>query len=152
MAVKSRWLVIAALSLVSCSPIRGCVESQFTLEQDSRLPKWFALPSGYSRANVTVQLTYYAPPFPADNALVELQTVKGSVLYKTTGEVCWHPVMETKKNQHGGFNSDSYPHYVYLRANNVTEVIEHIQGPTFRISDDPVLVKAAMETKRCNKG
>jgi hypothetical protein len=83
---------------------------------------------------------------------MELVGQNGKTLSKVTGEVCWHPVMAAKKNQHGGFDSDSYPHYVYIRANGVVEVIEHVRGPTFRIKDDAVLLKGALGAKRCDKG
>jgi len=39
-----------------------------------------------------------------------------------------------------------------IRANGITEVIEHIRSPTFRVIDDPALLKAAVEAKRCDKG
>jgi hypothetical protein len=116
------------------------------------LPKWFSVPPGYTRSDVTVELTYYVPPFPVDNAMVELVSRNGRTLSKVTGEVCWHPVMEAKKNQYGGFDSDSYPHYVYIRANGVVEIVERVRGPIFRVKDDLVLLKGALEAKRCNKG
>jgi hypothetical protein len=74
-------------------------------------------PTGYTRSDVIVELTYYVPIFPVNNAIMALVNRNGRTLAKMTGEVCWHPVMEAKKNQHGGFNPDSYPHYVYIRAN-----------------------------------
>ena len=52
---------------------------------------------------MTVELTYYVPIFPVDNAVMELVSRNGRALLKLTGEVCWHPVMEAKKNQYGGF-------------------------------------------------
>jgi hypothetical protein len=147
-----RWLLIAALLLAACSPIRGCVESQFTLEPDSRLPKWFTIPAGSNRSDVTVRLTYYVPPFPVDNAVMELEGKSGRTFATVTGEVCWHPVMEKRKNQFGGFDPHSEPDYVYITANSVLEVIEHRNGPTFRIIDDPTLRKGALEAKQCDKG
>jgi len=150
--VRSKKLLLVALLLASCSPIRGCVESQFTLEQDSRLPRWFSVPRGYTRGGVIVELTYYVTVFPVNNAVMELVNRNGRTLAKVTGEVCWHPVMEAKKNQHGGFNLDSYPHYAYIRADGVVEIVEHVPGPTFRVKDDPVLLKGALEAKRCDKG
>jgi hypothetical protein len=110
------------------------------------------VPPGYSRGEVTVELTYYVPLFPVDNAVMELVARNGKTLSKVTGEVCWHPVMEKKKNQFGGFDADSYPHYVYVRAKGIVEVLEHIRGPTFRVTDDPVLLKGAAEATRCDKG
>ena len=40
----------------------GCPEANFDLAPDSRLPKWFKLPPGLSRADVTVTMDYYIPP------------------------------------------------------------------------------------------
>ena len=132
--------------------MRGCVESRFTLASDSRLPKWVSIPAAYSRSDITVELTYYVPTFPVDDTVIEFVGPNGRTFSKITGEKCWHPVMEKKKNQYGGLGPDSYPHYVYIRANGVVEVIEHIQGPAFRITDDPALLKGAREAKRCDKG
>ena len=144
-------LVVFVLIFGSCSSIRGCLESQFTLAPESRLPKWFSLPVGFSRADVTVQLKYYAPLLPVDDVVLELSGRNGQKLSEVTGQRCWHPEMKKKRNQYGGFDPDSYPHYVYIRANGVLEVIEHTTRPTFRIIDDPILVKEAVESNRCEK-
>jgi hypothetical protein len=37
-------------------------ESRFELAPDSRLPKWFPLPTNLSREDVTVQMSYYIEP------------------------------------------------------------------------------------------
>jgi hypothetical protein len=116
------------------------------------LPKWASIPATYSRNDVTVKLTYYVPLFPVDNAVIEFEDRNGKTLSSGTGEVCWHPIMEKKRNQQGGFDPDSYPHYVYVRANGIVEVVEHIRGPMFRITDDPALTKAAKDTRRCDRG
>lgn len=152
MSLKQKGLFIVALLLVSCSPIRGCVESEFKLAPESRLPKWFSLPAGYTKDDVTVELTYYSSPVPVDNAVFELVDRKGKKLSQVTGQMCWHPVMDKKRNKSGGFDPDSYPHYVYVHAKGALEVIEHSRGSTFKITDDPVLVKEATESKRCEKG
>jgi hypothetical protein len=149
---KPRGIFIVAMLLVSCSPIRGCVESEFRLAPESRLPKWFSLPVGSSRGDVTVKLTYYSSPMPVDGAVLEFVGQDGQKLSQVTGQMCWHPVMNKKRNKSGGFDSDSYPHYVYVRAKGGLEVIEHTRGPTFRIVDDPALVKEATESSRCDKG
>ena len=60
--------------------------------------------------------------------------------------------MKQKKNEKGGYNPDSYPHYVYVVANGTLEVVEHIRGPVFRMVDDPVLIKGAREATACDKG
>jgi hypothetical protein len=150
--MMARWTIAVALLIVGCSPIRGCMESEFTLEDSSRLPKWVSLPQGTSRDTVTVRLRYYVPPVPVDNTEIALMRKNGSVISETTGMVCWHPVMKQKKNQFGGFDPDSYPHYVYIRVGSQLDVIEHKRGPQFRVSDDPTLFKAAIEASECDKG
>jgi hypothetical protein len=149
--MKPKKLIIVALLFASCSPIRGCVESQFTLSPESRLPKWFSLPSGISRDDVTVTLKYYALPVAVDDAELDLMKKDGQKLSEVTGQRCWHPQMKKKQNQYGGFDPESYPHYVYIRANGIVEVIEHARGPMFRVNDDPKLVKEALESTRCEK-
>ena len=37
-------------------------ESRFELAPDSRLPKWFTIPTNLSREEVTVQMSYYVEP------------------------------------------------------------------------------------------
>ncbi len=148
--MKPKLLFIAVLLLVSCSPIRGCMESSFTLTPESRLPKWFPLPTGYTRDAVTVKSYYYSSPFPVDNAVFELTDQNDKLLMKATGKTCWHPETKKKRNKYGGLDPDSYPHYVYVRVNGTLEVIEHIKGPTFRIIDDQKLFKEALESNECN--
>ena len=41
----------------------GCSEANFNLAPNSRLPKWFKLSTGLSRADVTVTMDYYIPPW-----------------------------------------------------------------------------------------
>jgi hypothetical protein len=55
--------IIGTLMLVLL--LCGCrffPESQFELAPDSRLPKWFTLPTNLSREEVTVQMSYYVQP------------------------------------------------------------------------------------------
>jgi hypothetical protein len=100
---------------------------------------------------VTVTLRYYVPPVPVDDAELDFMKKDGQKLSEITGQRCWHPEMKKKRNQYGGFDPDSYSHYVYIRVNGVLEVIEHTPGSTFRITDDPTLVKEALESNRCEK-
>ena len=55
-----KYLLIVAICL-SCCAINGCVESVFPLASDSRLPKWFTLPPGLTRADVRVELDFMEP-------------------------------------------------------------------------------------------
>lgn len=124
------------------------MESEFTLEPDSRLPRWFSLPADFSRGDVTVKLTYYIPVLPVDDVVFELVDLKGRKLAEVTGRHCWHPEIDKiKRNQHGGFDLDSEPRYVIARVNGLVEVIDHpVHGPVFQITDDPTLVKQANDS------
>jgi hypothetical protein len=51
--LSKKYLLIVALSISSCL-INGCVDSLNYLASDSRLPKWFTLPPGLTRADVMV--------------------------------------------------------------------------------------------------
>jgi hypothetical protein len=54
--------IIYFLMLVCFCGCSSCPESEFELAPDSRLPKWFTLPKYLSRADVTVQMSYYIEP------------------------------------------------------------------------------------------
>jgi hypothetical protein len=54
-----KYLLIVAIS-VSCCAISGCVESDFTLANESRLPRGILIPPGLTRKDVSVTLSYYA--------------------------------------------------------------------------------------------
>jgi len=50
------------IAIAAASAVAGCEdlpESSFELPPDSRLPVWFSLPSGASRSDVSVKMTYY---------------------------------------------------------------------------------------------
>jgi hypothetical protein len=139
------WRVLLMLLLVGCSPLRGCVESEFEMEPDSRLPRWF--PSPPSGADVKVELTLYTN----GDALMEL-FVNGKQTSAVSGPSCWHPIMASKRNANGGLNPGSEPFYTYIRANNILEVIEFPHpNPAFRVSDDPSLIAAATAEKNCRR-
>jgi len=63
-AIKIILLVGVPLLLLwaATSPYGGWLpESKFRLSQDSRLPKWFTVPPGYDRKDLTVTIDLYAP-------------------------------------------------------------------------------------------
>ena len=95
-----------------------------------------------------VNLSYYSSPFPVDNTVIELQNKDGKQLTTITGQHFWHPETDKKRNKYGGFDSGSEPHFIIIRANGITEVIEHKGGPTFNVTDDPKLMKQAIEIDR----
>jgi hypothetical protein len=143
----SRSVILSLLPILIL--LSGCVESTFTLDPDSRLPKWFSVPPGYSRADLKVQLDYYNSALSSDDAFFKLVNNKGKVMSEVSGKMCWHPVTAKKRNQFGGFEPDSYPHYAYFQIHGITEVIEHSHSPVFKIIDDPVLLNEAVKAGQC---
>ena len=51
--------VICLLVIVCCWGCRYFPESEFELAPESRLPRWFTLPKGISRSDVTVTMYTY---------------------------------------------------------------------------------------------
>lgn len=120
---SEKFVLIAAL-LVSCCAMTGCVESSFELATESRLPNWFTLPPGLTRADVSVTLNYY--------------TVRGPklILKDKTGK----KLAEINGKERSYFSG--YPAYIVITANGRTEIIEHKKmEPIFYISDDPAVRK-----------
>jgi hypothetical protein len=152
---RARYFFLCALLVASCNPIRGCAESEFHLRPDSRLPKWFSLPAGRSRDEVNVTLSYYTTQGGIDDAIMELVDHNGRSLASASGQMCWHPAMRDKTNDHGGFDVNLYPFYVIITVHGITEVIEHRMEPFFGVTDDPALAVQANESiskRECRKG
>ena len=129
-------LVILVNTIIGCT-----VESVFYLSPDSRLPRWFMLPKGFTRAEVTVQeikyldhsefILYATNPISAWNTpgheLSRVNAVSDGALSLTE-----------KQNAQGGYDKDPYPLYEALTVNGITEVLEYKQRePIFYITDDP---------------
>jgi hypothetical protein len=129
-------------------------ESVFRLAPDSRLPKWFSTPQGYDRKYFTVKFYYYAPvpPFSQNFKAVLLgPSPNFEILETKIGKMRWHPSMEKKRNEHGGFNMDAMDAFPMISINTVDGLAEIVEQrmPTdiLYISDDPQLRKAIETTK-----
>lgn len=115
--------------------VTGCryfPEATFNLAPGSRLPKWVALPQGYTRADVSLTMSYYIKPWSID-ATFTLQNAKGQTITTTDGKVrCDEPFQLQ--------NSSDYPSYEVVTVHGVTEIIEHKKmEPIFYITDDPAV-------------
>jgi hypothetical protein len=133
-------LSIAATALAFT--VAGCEyfpEATFRLANESRLPRWFAIPPGGARADVSITMSYYVKPWGRTATLV-LQDATDKVLKKVYGKVaCGDPFQ--LKNPPQGFPS-GYPSYERITVNGMTEMIEHRRAePIFYISDDPAVWK-----------
>ena len=152
LGVRTVGLLMLLVSVASCAAIGG-VEARFVLAPDSRLPVWLSIPATVERSDMVVILKYLTPSQQSDDAILEVQDRGGRVLRSVRGQACWHPIMQNKKNKYGGFDSDVYPRYRYIKANGIAEVIEHRRmEPVFRISDDADLRRTASDAKSCDKG
>jgi len=122
--------------IAACHPVRGCAESQFELAPESRLPKWFALPAGLQRADVTVTLSYYGPLVgSARTATVTFRAAKGKTLSEVVANLRGREPLTLEPHSNTG--PIPYPSYEVLTANGISEVIEHRRmEPIFYISDD----------------
>ncbi len=80
--------LFVALTIFS-SAIVGCEyfpESTFELANESRLPKWFKLPPGLARPDVSVTMSYYVKPWGRTATLI-LHDTKNHTLAKIDGKV-----------------------------------------------------------------
>ena len=125
----------------------GCVESQTELDPGSRLPKWFSMPSGLHRSDLAVRLTSYSGR--ELDARMELIDRQGGIIATVVGRQCWHPAMEGKHVYGKGFTVDT--RYTYVSVDGTIEVLEHRDGPTFRLSNDAALLRQASEATSCKK-
>jgi hypothetical protein len=115
----------------------ACAESFFDLAPESRLPKWFTLPAGLRRSDVTVSIAYYAGP-KTRSVKFKLWDSHGRKLAQVTGSLDGlKPHTFSPRSPQAGFADRSYPLYEIITANGVTEVIEHRRPePVFYITDD----------------
>jgi hypothetical protein len=127
--------------VAACLSLSGCEfgpESSFELAQESRLPKWFTLPHGLSRSDVTVTMNYYVESSGRTSKFI-LRDQKKQKLAEVTGTQKGSVPLKLKKSGDG--TSFSYPLYELVTANGITEIIEHRRmEPKFYITDDPAVL------------
>jgi hypothetical protein len=124
--MKCRALVLVAILSASCSPTRGCAESAFELASESRLPRWFQVPPGYQRADLTVTMTHYIPLVGEGTTTFVLRNSRGQVLERADASL------------ESDAEPTPYPRYRIFTVGDKREVIEHRRlEPVFYINDDP---------------
>jgi hypothetical protein len=135
--VACRTNVLLALSqLTVFMALSACArlpESSFELAPDSRLPKWFTLPTGVSRSDVHLTLTHYASEPSAEAVL--------SNKWHLTIAKSYGHVGRTLRSGHPRIGNEfDYPFYELVTINEIAEVIEHRRmEPIFSINDDPMI-------------
>ncbi len=110
-------------------------ESNFRLATDSRLPRWFSVPSVYSRKDLSVEIYYYSPMFGKSNfkAVLFGPPPMYNKLGMKIGVHRWHP--ETERKGH-----DKSPTYVIASVDGIEEIIEHRwHNDIFHITDRPAI-------------
>ncbi len=119
-----RWFLLFLLLWVSWIEVctRIFPESSFNLSSDSRLPRWFTLPEGVSRAEVSAGLDIYS------NGSYKIRLIRpgGEVLAEVN-----IPAEDTV----------SIEGYDLMTAHGTQEVIQFYGVGTFRVVDDPALLK-----------
>jgi len=136
-------VLLACLTLAGCDPRYGFLESQFNLSDNSRLPKWFVIPQGYSRGDFKMSIDLYTSPLPFLNNVVI--TIYGpypsdNVLMKKAGKEKWHPLTLQQFKEKGSY--DVCPNYSIITIDNIEEVFEQKcrePGNIIYITDDPKL-------------
>jgi len=140
-------LVCVALTILS-SAIIGCEyfpESSFELANESRLPKWFSLPAGLARPDVSVTMNYYVNPWGRDGTFI-LYDKKKHVLGKISAKLRGEAPLSSNGFPAGPGND--YPSFEVITANGKTEIIEHKKmEPVFYITDDPAIWKTLMRVE-----
>lgn len=111
--------------------LTGCAEASFDLSSESRLPKWFELPKGLERSEVTVSLTTYI--VPTEKSVFVFKTRNGDVL----SEVVAHRLGGYLYPKELDSSVNGYPSYEILVHEDVIDVIEHRKmEPFFFVSDE----------------
>jgi hypothetical protein len=147
--VKSYLLLGAIFTISALVLVKGCElfpESSFELPSTSRLPKWVTLPSGLTRADVSLTMNYYSMPWGPDAQFI-LRDKNGKTVKKYNGKMRCGVPFEPENPPQG--SPSGYPAYEAISVHGVTEIIEHKRmEPIFYVTDDPAVWKR-YESIRC---
>ena len=131
--------LFAGVALVGLLSV-GCdqfPESIFSLASESRLPKWFHLPPGQTRATVAVKMAYFIDS-SGSTAVFTLLDSNGVAISKVTGKSRGHEPLQLRKRTPGF--PEGYPAYEVIMVGEITEIIEHRRmEPVFYVTDDPAV-------------
>ena len=127
--------VLVALCVCSCGFLP---ESSFELAKQSRLPRWFELPPGMARQDMSVTMDYYTSPF-GDTVTFTLTGPRDRTIEKVHGRL---PPERHLDGQTG------YPAYEVIVIHGITEIVEHRKmEPIFYLSDDPGVRRSLASAK-----
>ena len=143
--ISARLIIVTA---VAGMVLNGCglfPEATFALSPASRLPSWFRLPPGHSRADVTVSMSYFTLP-NGRIAQLKMSTTRGETISKVTGTLRGLKPSVLPGSHNG------YPSYEVIGVNGMVEVIEHrAMEPIFYVTDDIDVRKALGVTTSNNR-
>lgn len=128
---------VIMLLLFSFVCLGACAEAKFQLANNSALPRWFELPPGRTRSEVTVRLAYYIPLSGSSRtATLKLVDQDGRVIDDVAATLVGKQPRSLVPDP--GSGPIPYPHYEVLVADGKSEVIVHQRPePVFRIESDP---------------
>jgi hypothetical protein len=127
--------VVIAMLLTGCGLFP---ESTFELSQETRLPKWFTLPKGLVRSDVTVSMSYYIDS-SGRSVTFELRDIQKNKIAKVKGTQLGLDPLELGVAKAEA--TSKYSSYEIITINGITEVIEHRRmEPIFYITDDPNVI------------
>lgn len=113
--------------------LSGCVESEFNLAQDSKLPKWLSLPEGIERKDIIVTLTYYTD----SDVKISMHKQGGwfSTIQSVSGTSKWHPEYWAWAQEDWPLRS--HPGFTVIEVKGSSEIIEHkTMEPVFYVSSE----------------
>ena len=118
----------------------GCSEANFKLSEDSRLPKWFQVPSNVQRNNFSVTMDYYVTS-EGREAVFKLFDKNGRRIEKVTGRLKGLAPIKTIET-HG-----DRPIFEVITVNAETEVIVHkSKNNIFHIVESPRIIEEVMQS------
>ena len=110
----------------------GCVESEFQLASESRLPLWFKTSEETRRSELKVVLTYYTDK-SARMSVYDQRS--GKLLRSIDAESAWHKAYWEWAQK--DWPKRSHPGYTVLSHRGQTEIIEHRSlEPIFYVSSE----------------
>ena len=113
----------------------ACSEGTFELAKESRLPKWFNLPQGSTRTDVTVTMDTYL--YPSEKSVFTLRGRGGvTVSVVTTHRLNGYDQPKRLRNPPSGYPA-GYPSYEVLTSGGKVDIVEFRRmEPIFHTTDD----------------
>ena len=125
-----RWVLVVAGCIFACA-ITGCIESNFRIASESRLPRGLTIPPGLIRADVSATVDFYT----LGQAKFTLRDKGGRKIGMVTGHIKGNPLHLRKPPQ--GYEP-RYPVYTLIVIDGVTEIMEHRRpDDILYVTDDP---------------